>query len=110
MLPSPFPRLRERRCVAGLSKDPVLTLSDASAVSGVSAVSACRPACFYAYCYIGAKVTEAALSEAASRGQLKLTSRCRGGGSNPYALLGPRILSPLRLPFRHPGWCGEVYD
>ena len=28
---------------------------------------------------------------------------CRGRDSNPHGLLGQRILSPLRLPFRHPG-------
>lgn len=29
--------------------------------------------------------------------------RCRGRDSNPHDLIGQRILSPLRLPFRHPG-------
>ena len=34
----------------------------------------------------------------------KLLDRwCRGRDSNPHDLLGQRILSPLRLPFRHPG-------
>ena len=32
-----------------------------------------------------------------------LESWCRGRDSNPHDLLGQRILSPLRLPFRHPG-------
>ena len=30
--------------------------------------------------------------------------RCRGRDSNPHELLARRILSPLRLPFRHPGF------
>ena len=29
---------------------------------------------------------------------------CREGDSNPHGLITRRILSPLRLPFRHPGW------
>src|SRR5215470_15036356 len=36
-------------------------------------------------------------------------AECRGRDSNPYALVGPRILSPPRLPFRHPGWRAGVY-
>src|SRR5262249_39188339 len=30
-------------------------------------------------------------------------SACRGRDSNPHGLLGQRILSPLCLPFHHPG-------
>ena len=38
-----------------------------------------------------------------SRDPLGTNYWCRGRDSNPHALLGQRILSPPRLPFRHPG-------
>ncbi len=53
-------------------------------------------------------------SRSASRGVRWRMTRsstvgCRGGDSNPYALVGPRILSPLRLPFRHSGAGANEY-
>jgi hypothetical protein len=33
-----------------------------------------------------------------------LAEECRGRDSNPHGLLAQRILSPLCLPFHHPGF------
>src|ERR1051326_3745794 len=54
-------------------------------------------------CHVAATAAVQARVRQNACSQIELDFGCRGGDSNPYALVGPRILSPPRLPFRHPG-------